>query len=456
MIFYKFSETISDYIIKDIKEEIPKINNVLLRKEGKGYFFYNKDNMKTGKISNLSYSILKNVDNKLNCGQIFVEVQKSSNIPLVLLSELFIVYMKNFQNMELINMSNEIDKKINPKMLKEQNKPKFLSAPIQIAVLLTNKCNLKCSHCGNENRERKENELTKEEWFKIIDDCVEIGVFVFNASGGEPFIRKDWYDILYYARKKGIDIGITSNGTLIDRNIARKLQKLDIFNIHLSLDGIGEVHDDFRNKKGVFKKVINSIKLLKEYKIPFGVTTAISKRNLQNVDEIKNFVKENKINSWEIYYAIPIGCMEKKDTLDGGEITKLARKISEYKKELKETKIFVGDNLGYHSRYNLQEGWKGCQAGLSICAIDSEGNVKGCPIHPNELVAGSLKNKTFSEIWNNKNSFVYNRRPQKLDEHCKKCGHKETCRAGCKASMYSQGIKDFKHNDICLHYLEKN
>ena len=52
--------------------------------------------------------------------------------------------------------------------------------------------------------------------------------------------------------------------------------------------------------------------------------------------------------------------MDKKEALDNNQILNLAKKVEEYKKELKKTKIFVGDNLGYHSRYHIQEDWKGC------------------------------------------------------------------------------------------------
>ncbi|MFH1607793.1 MAG: radical SAM/SPASM domain-containing protein [archaeon] len=447
----EISKYLGNITIEDAKEEIPKKLPLITRKEKKSYFYFRRKDFKTGSVGNLGYLILEEIDNESNCQQVLERLSKKSKVPYFILADLFMSYLKILQDLDLIKLNIKIDKKIPNKKPKQQ----FLSAPIQIAILLTNECNLRCSHCGNENRERKENELTEEEWFKFTDECSKMNVFVFNASGGEPFMRKNWYDILNYARKKGIEIGITSNGTLIDEQIAKKLKELDIFIIHLSLDGIEEVHDSFRNQEGVFKKVLNAIKLLKKYNIPFGVTTAISKKNLHNLDQLKEFIKKNKIQSWEVYFAIPIGCMDKKEVLEDKEIIELAEKISQYKNELKDTKIFVGDNLGYHSKYKMQESWNGCQAGLSICAVDSEGNIKGCPIHPNNLIEGNIREKPFSEIWNNKNSFSYNRNPKKLKKHCKKCKFSKTCRAGCKSSMYSQGT-DFKYNDLCLYHILKN
>ncbi len=439
---------LSNLIIKDFREDVPKRKEVLFRKESRGYSFFEKDSMKTGYIDDLGHKILSAIDNRANCQTILQRMQ--TRMPQVLLAEFLIRYLNEFKKAGLIEFARKIDRK----SIKSRSKEPILVAPYQVATLLTNECNLRCSHCGNENRERKENELSKKEWFDFIDECCRIGVFIFNVSGGEPFIRKDWFEILSYARKKGIEIGITSNGTLINEETVKKLKQLDIFNIHISLDGVGKVHDQFRNQKGVFARVRNSINLLRGQKIPFGITTAVSKRNLAGIDSVKDFIDKENILSWEVYSAIPIGCMDRKEALDYTETCLLAKKISNYKKELKDIAIFVGDNMGYFDRYCTQEGWKGCQAGISICAIDSEGNIKGCPIHPNCMIEGSIRERTFSEIWLDKNSFSYNRKPVKLKKHCGQCKYAKICQGGCKASMYAQRT-NFEYNNYCLRFLEQ-
>jgi radical SAM protein with 4Fe4S-binding SPASM domain len=432
-------------------DEVPKPKHFVARKEKIGYTIFFNEELSTYFFDNISYKFLKEIDGIKNCDQIAKAVAKSSKLRYLIACKLLTKYLGFFSSLGVVD-STITGGKIGPK------KPKtFIRvAPNQIAALLTNECNLRCSHCGNENRDKKANELTKEEWFKIIDECSKIGVFIFNISGGEPFIRKDWHEILAYLRSKGIEVAITSNSTLITEEIAKKLKELKIFNIHLSLDGVGETHDYFRNKKGVFEKVVNAISLLKKHKVPFGITTSVSKRNFGNLDKLAEFVKDNHIFSWEIYSAIPLGCMNKQEALSQEETLAFAKKIAGFRNKLKDTKIFVGDNLGYFDRYNMQEDWRGCRAGISICAIDSEGNVKGCPIHPNFLIEGNLRDRTLYEIWNDKKSFAYNRSAKpKLKEHCKKCEFSKTCRGGCKAAMYSRR-KNFECNDYCLKFIEES
>jgi radical SAM protein with 4Fe4S-binding SPASM domain len=449
----KLIESVGKEILGELAGTIPASKKYISRKEKRGYTLFFNDSLKYFYFDNVSFKFLNEFDGKKNIQQIAKNISKKSKLPFLVICNLLVRYLNSFNSLEILQSENyKGEKKIKIKKPKD-----FIpTAPNQIAVLLTNECNLRCSHCGNENRDRKENELSRKEWFGIIDECAKLGVFIFNVSGGEPFVRKDWYEILSYARSKNIEVAITSNGTLIDEEIVQKLKKLETFNIHLSLDGVGEVHDYFRNKKGVFGTVVNAINLLKKHEIPFGITTSVSKRNFGKLDELAEFIRENGIYSWEIYWAIPLGCMNRQEVLSQREILDFAKKIYGFRNKLKDIKIFVGDNLGYFDKYNMQEDWNGCRAGITICAIDSEGNVKGCPIHPNFLVEGNLRKGTLRDIWRDKKSFGYNRNSKpKLTKHCKECRFSKVCRGGCKASMYAQH-KSFECNDYCLKFIEKN
>jgi radical SAM protein with 4Fe4S-binding SPASM domain len=299
------------------------------------------------------------------------------------------------------------------------------------------------------------NELTTTEAIQFVNDCAKHKVFILNISGGEPFIRKDFFEILEQARDLGIEIGITTNGTIINEETVKKLQKLSPFNIHISFDGIGKVHDSFRNKSGVYSKVIETIALFKKYNIPFGLTTSISKLNFHDIDNIKDFVKREGITSWEIYYAIPIGNLAKNMALSDKEYVELAKKVDSYKKELASMcNIFVGDSLGYFCDYKIRdEEWKGCLAGLNHCAIGSEGEIKGCPIQPDEFIEGNIRKDNLFDIWRNPRSFKYNREPIVLEKHCKKCKYSKECRAGCKTAMYTQHT-GLTYNNLCVRHIQ--
>lgn len=446
------SELIGNSILDELKEEIPARNEFKYRVEDFGYTIFDIQTLKVFEVSKAGFLILNKINKEKSIKQIIKELSKETKIPYFILAPMSLNFLSLMSKTGLI----KLNKTISYDFKERYQKLPTLQGPNQIAWLFTNQCNLRCSHCGNTSQAKLENEMTKKECFDFIDQCEKLNVFVLNISGGEPFLKKDWFEILSYARKKGIEIGITTNGTLITEEIAKKIKKLNTFNVHISLDGIGKVHDDFRNKKGVFDSVVKSIKLFKKYKIPFGVTTSITKKNFNDLDNIKNFIKENKINSWNLYYALPLGCLSKIDSISTEEFYIFAKKVAEFREELKDiTHISVGDSLGYYGSLNLRDTpWRGCGAGVNGCSIDADGNIKGCPIQNNKFIEGNIRDKSLKEIWLDKKGFSYNRNPKKLEKHCKTCKYGKICKAGCTSSMDSQGT-NLNYNDYCVYHIEQ-
>ncbi|VVB77801.1 7,8-dihydro-6-hydroxymethylpterin dimethyltransferase [uncultured archaeon] len=446
------SEFIGNSMLGDLRNIIPQKNDFRYRIEDFGYTIFDIETLKVILINNIGFKLLNKIDGKKQLKSILLELSKETRVPYALLVPMALNYLSFMSKTGLVKLNGSIDYKFK----EHYSISPVLRGPNQISWLITNNCNLRCSHCGNTSRAKLKNEMTKEECFRFIDDCARLKVFVINISGGEPFLKKDWFEILSYARKKGIEIGITTNGTLINEDIVKKLKKLETFNVHISLDGIGKVHDEFRNKKGVYKSVLKTINLFKKYKIPFGLTTSITKKNFNDLDNVKNFIKKNRINSWNLYYALPVGCLSKADSISQEEFYEFGKKIAKYREELKEiTNISVGDSMGYYGSLNLRDSfWTGCGAGLSGCSVDAEGNLKGCPIQNDKFVEGNIRKTPLKELWLKKGAFSYNREPKKLVKHCKSCKYAVYCRGGCKSSMDSNGT-DFRYNDYCIYHIEK-
>lgn len=326
------------------------------------------------------------------------------------------------------------------------------SSPVLVSWEVTKACNLNCSHCASQTMAGRE--LDTKEALGLIEHLHDLGVFILSLSGGEPFIRPDIFLLLEKARELDIQIGLTTNGTLLNEETVQRLGALEPFNVHISIDGVGEVHDAFRNRPGVFDAASHSLALLKQYRVPCGITTSITKKNFSDLDNIKEFIKQNDIRSWEIFFAIPAGNLDKNEALNEAEFMELAARIEALRRELKETRIFVGDSLGYFGSACIRdEQWNGCTAGISHCAVDAYGNVKGCPVQPPELIEGNIRDSNLGEIWKRESAFYYNRRDLKLEGYCSSCRHKKVCRAGCKTSaFYITG--NIRNNRMCLYYLE--
>jgi MoaA/NifB/PqqE/SkfB family radical SAM enzyme len=135
-----------------------------------------------------------------------------------------------------------------------------LSAPCEVAIELTGRCNLNCKYCFSE-RTDKQIPLTKVE--DILNQVDEMGVFEVCFSGGEPFLRKDIFDILNYSLKKNFDLSIVTNGSLLTIQTINKLNDLGLINsLQISIDSSNEkIHNSVR---GMFSETMNSLKEMKK------------------------------------------------------------------------------------------------------------------------------------------------------------------------------------------------
>lgn len=131
-----------------------------------------------------------------------------------------------------------------------------------ISFELTSKCNLHCIHCCVDAGKISPNELKKDEWIVAFDKAIQWNPRAIMLSGGEPMIRKDFFELLKYLRVNySGKIVVSTNGTLISEdNVVELVKNSD--EIDISLDGYDEKSCSVIRGKGVFNKVINSINLL--------------------------------------------------------------------------------------------------------------------------------------------------------------------------------------------------
>jgi len=190
--------------------------------------------------------------------------------------------------------------------------------PITLTFSVTNMCQSRCRTCQiwqlyRKHPDKREEELTLDEIEKIFKSLGH--VYFFNISGGEPFLRKDLSEIISLAvtyLKPGI-VHIPTNALApktIEEQTNRILESMSKTNgsipltIKPSLDGVGKKHDEIRGVKGNFEKVIDTVKRLKKIREKYPnlyveVGTVISKFNMNDVEEIADFVqKEMGIESY--------------------------------------------------------------------------------------------------------------------------------------------------------------
>lgn len=324
-----------------------------------------------------------------------------------------------------------------------------------VAWNCTRTCNLKCMHCYSQSENKKyDGELTTDEAKKLIDDLSDFKVPVLLISGGEPLVRDDLLGIIGYANIRSVRCTISTNGTLIDREHAKKFKQLGVGYIGISLDGIGKSHDAFRGVNGSFDNALKGIRNCIEVDQKVGLRFTISKYNYKYLDDIFYLIKEEKIPRVCFYHLVYSGRGSDmvNDDITHDETRAALDLIMNKAIELgSSTEILTVDNHADAVYLYLQSLKKypllsdkilaqlkmngGNRSGIAFGNIDSEGYV-----HPDQFTQqydlGNVKEKAFSEIWQDEsNPFLSGLKDRKplLKGRCSLCKWIDICNGNFRA-----------------------
>lgn len=319
---------------------------------------------------------------------------------------------------------------------------------------INDECNLNCKHCRVIEKNTKEKELTLEQAKDLLSQLYYCGITKLNLSGGEPFLRKDLFEILDYA-KKFEDIVITTNCTLINKQTAEKLAQYPNVRLSISIDGMEEIHDKFRGRKGTFQKVVNTLPILKVNGIKFSIRYTLTKDTIKDAKEVLKLASENGAEEFNTRRVI----------LTGNASEDLMISNEEYKNIIKELilecrrlniKFRTGDPLLIPIfpevfGIDLKEASKyyaGCEAGDEIIYIDFKGNVGACSYIP--IFADNVKEKPLEEILEKNKLFITLREyKENLKGKCQNCTYKMIC-GGCRATAFALKKSLIEEDILCL------
>ncbi|MCL4321589.1 MAG: 12,18-didecarboxysiroheme deacetylase [Deltaproteobacteria bacterium] len=287
---------------------------------------------------------------------------------------------------------------------------------------MTRTCNLNCIHCYSQSKNLQyNNELTLEEGKAFIDDISAFGSPVMLFSGGEPLMHPHFLDLCFYAKSKGMRAVISTNGTLITKELASELKKVGLSYVGISLDGLEAVHDRFRGKKGAFREALEGINYAKEAGIKVGLRFTVNKRNAQEIPGIFKLLEEENIPRVCFYHLVYAGrgtklidedlsLEETRQTVD--TILELTKEIYSrdnskevltvdnhadgpyiYLKLLKEGKREEAENV-----MNLLKMNGGNSSGVGIGCVSWDGEVYADQFW-RHYSFGNIKERKFSEIW---------------------------------------------------------
>ncbi|MFA6331850.1 MAG: radical SAM protein [Methanoregula sp.] len=340
-------------------------------------------------------------------------------------------------------------------------RPQIVNAPFLVVWDFTHRCNLHCKHCYQDAQLALPDELDTEEAKHLIREMADAGVVVIAFSGGEPLMRKDFFEIAAYAHQQGMYIALASNGTMITPEIAGRLKKIGVDYVEISLDGKDAAyHDALRGIDGAFERSVTGIRNCVENGIYSCIATTVTQDNYDQVPEIYQLAADLGVTRVIFFNFIPTGRgaeMADKDITpcQREDLLRfiLAKNIPGFTPEVLSTApqlarvaiqrdkdagvpvghFHLGTELSGKTRM-LADFIGGCGAGRLYCSIEPQGDVQPCVFMP--IKVGNIRQTPFLEIWHNAEVLKNLRDRDLLTGTCGSCTNKYIC-GGCRARAWA-------------------
>ena len=315
-----------------------------------------------------------------------------------------------------------------------------LDAPICLTWELTYACNLQCVHCLSSSGRRDPRELSTAEAKRVLDELRDLQVFYINIGGGEPMVRRDFFELVEYSVDNGIGVKFSTNGAFIDDEKARRLAAMDYLDIQISLDGVDAATNDAVRGAGSYDMARRAMDNLAAANFgPFKISVVVTRQNVPQLDAFKSLADS---------YGAQLRVTRLRPSGRGVDSWDHLHPTNAQQREIYQWLMANGENvLTGDSFFHLNAlgdplpGLNMCGAGRVVCLIDPVGDVYACPfvIH-DEFLAGNVRDPGgFGQVWKHSELFTSLREPQSAGA-CVSCGSYDSCQGGCMAAKFFTGL----------------
>jgi mycofactocin radical SAM maturase len=315
-----------------------------------------------------------------------------------------------------------------------------LDAPICLTWELTYACNLACVHCLSSSGRRDPNELSTAEAKAVIDELEAMQVFYVNIGGGEPTVRKDFWELVDYATAHNVGVKFSTNGSRISDERAAWLAASDYVDVQISVDGATrEVNDAVRGPGSYDMSMTAMSRLHAAGMRNFKMSVVVTRQNMEQLDAFKQIADR---------YGAQLRITRLRPSGRGADVWDELHPTAGQQRELYQwlarhgEQVLTGDSFFHLAPLGGPlPGLNLCGAGRVVCLIDPVGDVYACPfaIH-DEFLAGNVRHPDgFTGVWRESELFADLRSPQ-TSGACTRCQFFDSCGGGCMAAKFFTGL----------------
>jgi radical SAM protein with 4Fe4S-binding SPASM domain len=345
--------------------------------------------------------------------------------------------------------------------------------PIYVVWEVTMKCDQPCQHCGSRAGPARPKELSTDEAFEVCDALARLGTREVTVIGGEAYLRHDIYEIVRRLTDLGMRVTMQTGGRAFTEERARAFRDAGLDGLGVSIDGPARVHDKLRGNLGSYSAAVRALDNARAVGMALSANTQINRLNWDLLPEVAKLLRDKGVEAWQVQLTGPLGrAADNPDwILEPYRVVDVIESLATIQREAvidwREGRaplfnITPNNNIGYFGPYEQllrsrpgspEAHFMGCQAGIFIMGIESDGTVKACPTLPTEQYAGgNVRDMSLEDLWEHSDKIRFSR-DRTLDElwgFCRTCYYADVCRAGCSWTVHTT-LGRRGNNPFCYH-----
>ncbi len=331
---------------------------------------------------------------------------------------------------------------------------------------LTRNCDLACRGCPFPSDPYSgRNELSTYESYKTIDQIVELAPREFLITGGDPLEREDVYQIVDYARRRGLRPGLVVSPTkLLTGPAIERLQRTGLSRLIVSIDGsTAAIHERLHCVPRSFLNTLNAAEDVRVAGIAIEVNTLVTRINVSDLPVIAGRLENMGISRWNLYFLVPVGDSRVIEALTADQVEAefdVIRRIAEdapyavrvveaphYRRFLLQRKLRSRlDELDGTGDTDVLD--SAVPGASSSVFISHAGDVRASEFLP--LSAGNLRYRSLSMIYRGSDLFTALRDSRNLKGRCGHCEFRHVC-GGSRARAFAITGDAFASDPLCSY-----
>lgn len=324
--------------------------------------------------------------------------------------------------------------------------------PAYVVWELTLACDHACTHCGSRAANARDDELTTTEALDVVEQLAALGAREVVLIGGEAYLHEGFLEIVAALSAAGIRPTMTTGGLGVTAELAAGMKAAGMHSVSVSIDGLEATHDRMRSRPGSFAAATRALDLLREAGLTVASNINVNRLNRGDLEALYAHLREHGIRAWQIQITAPLGrAADRPDLLlQPWDLLDVLPRVAALKARAFEhdIRIMPGNNLGYFGPEEAllrslaptgRDHWSGCQAGMFVLGIESNGDAKGCPsLQSADYVGGNLRSNSLAEIWESTRlTFNTRRTVDDLEGFCRTCDFAAVCMGGCTFTAHA-------------------